>query len=74
MAVTRNEAKNEIYLTDLGVTIRTLLGVAAKGYEVSKRRTWKLVYKEAYIGEVKVATNRNENATSDSNAGSDSES
>lgn len=56
MAVTRNDERSEIHLTDLGVTLRTLLGVAAKGHEVSKRRTWKLMYKDALIGEVKVRT------------------
>lgn len=71
MPVTRNNELNEVHLTDLGVTLRTLLAVAAGGYEVSKRRTWTLIYKDAVIGKVRVATTGvGKYATTRPNAGS----
>lgn len=73
MPVTRNNDKNEIHMTDLGVTMRTLLAVGAKGYEETQRRTWKIVYKNVIIGEVRVATNHvkgKKDATSKLDAGS----
>lgn len=54
MAVTFNAAKKEIYIKDIGVTMRTLLAVAAKGQAESGNRRWHIVYKEARIGLVQV--------------------
>ena len=54
MAVTFDSSKNEIHIEDLGVTLRTLLAVAAKGLQENGNRKWKIVYKFACIGNVQV--------------------
>ncbi len=56
MSVTFDNEKKEIYIDDIGVTFRTLLAVAAKGYEQSCTRRWHVVYKGARIGLVQVKT------------------
>lgn len=54
MAVTFNTEKKEIYISDIGVTMRTLLAVAAQGMEECGNRRWHVVYKDARIGLVQV--------------------
>ena len=39
---------------DMGVTLRSLLACAAKGYEENNKRTWKIRYKSVIIGSVRV--------------------
>jgi hypothetical protein len=54
MSVTFNTEKKEIYINDIGVTIRTLLAVAAQGLEDCGNRRWHVVYKDVRIGLVQV--------------------
>lgn len=54
MAVQADTENNTLQVPDLGVTLRTLMACAATGYEVSKKRQWKLLYKGAIIGSVKI--------------------
>lgn len=54
MPLTFNTEKKEIYISDIGVTMRTLLAVAAKGLAECGNRRWHVVYKEARIGLVQV--------------------
>lgn len=49
MATTLHQ-EGYIEVTDLGVTLRTLLAVAADGYKVRQRRKWSVRYKGAVIG------------------------
>lgn len=56
MSVTIDVIKKEIYIEDIGVTFRTLLAVAAKGYAETQTRRWHVVYKGARIGIVQVKT------------------
>lgn len=56
MSVTFNTLKKEIYIKDIGVTYRTTLAVAAKGYAESQVRKWHIVYKNARIGTIQVKT------------------
>ena len=58
MSVTSDADKKELYIDDIGVTFRTLLAVAAKGYADSQVRRWHVVYKGARIGIVQVKTER----------------
>jgi hypothetical protein len=54
MAVNRDDVKGELHITDMGVTVRTLLGFAAKGYDLTNIRTWKIVYNGTLIGSLQV--------------------
>jgi hypothetical protein len=54
MTITFCTIKKEIYINDIGVTMRTLLAVAARGMEECGNRKWHIVYKEARIGLVQV--------------------
>lgn len=54
MAVERLNEAQEILVPDLGVTLRTLLGVAAQGYKETGRRRWSIRYKGALIGSLQV--------------------
>jgi hypothetical protein len=56
MAVTYNTEKKELYIDDIGVTMRTMLAVAAKGQAECGVRRWHIVYKEVRIGMVSVKT------------------
>lgn len=56
MGVSFNSEKKEIYIEDIGVTVRTLLAVGAKGYTESQNRKWHIVYKNARIGTIQVKT------------------
>lgn len=58
MSVTFDSTKKEIYIEDIGVTMRTLLAVAARGYGESQVRKWHIVYKGARIGLVQVKTTK----------------
>lgn len=60
MAVTFNAAKKELYIQDIGVTLRTLLAVAASGHRDSGVRRWHIVYKDVRIGAVSVKTDSKE--------------
>jgi hypothetical protein len=55
MAVTPDHAKLELDIPDLGVTLRTVFGVAAKAYETTPVRQWKLRYKGALVGTIQLA-------------------
>lgn len=57
MPVTRDDDKNAVEFTDLGVTMRTLLGYAAKGYEKTGRRVWTLLYNGVNVGKLQVRSN-----------------
>ena len=54
MAVELNTEKKTLTIPDLGVTMRTIMAVAASGYAETKNRSWKIIYKGAHIGTVKV--------------------
>jgi len=43
-----------IDITDIGVTLRTLLAVAAANYEENPRRVWKIRYKASIVGSVRI--------------------
>lgn len=68
MAVDFNTEKKEIYIEDIGVTVRTLLAVAAQGMEDCGNRKWHIVYKDARIGIVQV---KNHNLKGANNAGTE---
>jgi hypothetical protein len=59
MSVTSDNEKKEIYIEDIGVTFRTLLAVAAKGYAATQTRRWHVVYRGARIGLVQVKNEDN---------------
>lgn len=52
MAVTPNAETGTVDVPDLGVTLRTILGAAAKCDP--KRRVWKVTYKEVEIGSIRI--------------------
>lgn len=54
MAVELNTEKKTLTIPDLGVTMRTIMAVAASGYVETQDRSWKIIYKGAHIGTVKV--------------------
>lgn len=54
MAVEKLNEAREILVPDLGVTLRTLLGVATQGYKEIGQRRWSLRYKGALIGSLQV--------------------
>lgn len=56
MAIEVNAQEGTITVSDTGVTFRTLLGHAGKAHSTTKRRTWKVVYKNVVIGSVRVKT------------------
>lgn len=70
MAVEINESTGDICFQDMGVTVRTLLGFAAKGYANTNRRKWVLRYNGTIIGELQVRTTDKKVKKDDSNAGS----
>jgi hypothetical protein len=45
---------DEIEIEDLGVTMRTLLGIAGKRLEEGGPRKYRIMYKQAFIGLVRV--------------------
>lgn len=55
MTVERSNAKKELYINDLGVTMRTMLAVAANGHSECANRKWHIVYKGIRIGMVQVS-------------------
>lgn len=54
MAVQVDIKNTTLIVPDLGITLRTLLACAASGYEETKKRQWKLLYKDAVIGSVRI--------------------
>lgn len=38
----------------IGITLRTLLAVAADGYKTNPRRTWKVAYLGTVIGSIRI--------------------
>lgn len=54
--VVRDDEELIIIIPDLGVTMRTILAVAAAGYKLTSKRRWRIQYKNAIIGKVSVAT------------------
>lgn len=45
-----------IVISDLGVTLRTLLACAVTGYKSNPKRTWKVQYKSVVIASVRIKT------------------
>lgn len=43
-------------IPDLGVTLRTMLASAVRGYASNPKRTWKLRYKNVLIGSIRIKT------------------
>ena len=43
-----------IDIEDLGVTVRTLLAVANDAAKTVKKRTWKIRYKHAIVGSIRI--------------------
>jgi hypothetical protein len=43
-----------IDVEDIGVTLRTLLAVAARAAKERPKRTWKIRYKKAILGSIRV--------------------
>lgn len=56
--ITTNTETCTIDIQDLGVTLRVLLSVAAKGYVATPKRTWRIQYKGAIIGSVRIKDTR----------------
>jgi hypothetical protein len=56
MTIGYDKEKYESYIEDIGVTMRTLLAVAAQGFAENGRRRWHVVYKNAKIAVVQVAS------------------
>lgn len=54
--VVRDDEERIIIISDLGVTMRTIMAVAATGYSVTGKRRWRIQYKLAIIGKVSVST------------------
>jgi hypothetical protein len=57
MTVSIDLEKGEINMPDIGVTYRTLLAVAGKGFEKTKRRSWRVMLRgETFVGTIRVRT------------------
>lgn len=56
MAVVIDLDNNQLCITDIGVTLRTLLACAATGYATTKKRRFGIKYKEVIIGNISVKT------------------
>ena len=54
MAVKTVEETSTLQFPDLGVTLRTLFAAAADGHAKTGKREWKLEYKGAVVGKLKV--------------------
>lgn len=54
MAVIVDNENAQLVLSDMGVTLRTLLAVAAGAYPDTRRRRWNLSYKGATIGRIQI--------------------
>jgi hypothetical protein len=54
MAVEVDKTEACLVLSDIGVTLRTLLAVAAEAYPSTRRRRWALKYKDAIIGRIQI--------------------
>lgn len=52
--VTFDAATASLHVPHIGMTLRVLLAVAAEGYKVNPRRTWKLVYCGTVIGSIRI--------------------
>lgn len=51
-------AEATLDITDIGVTIRSLLGYAAEGYRANPKRVWKVRYCDTVIGSVRLKTTK----------------
>lgn len=67
MSVHLNIETGSLGISDLGVTMRVLLSVAAKGQGLCGKRTWDVTYKGARIGQVRVKAPKIERKEDDSN-------
>ena len=56
MTVVLQADETQLVIPDMGVTVRTLLSVAARGHAITGKRTWKVSYKNVVIGSVRVKT------------------
>ena len=57
--ITTNVEACTLEIPDLGVTLRTMLACAVKGYKQNPKRTWKLKYMGVIVGSVKVKNDGN---------------
>ena len=55
--ITQSIEEATLNITDIGVTLRTLLGCAAEGYKSNPKRVWKIRYCDTVIGSVRLKTN-----------------
>lgn len=58
MSVQHNAEDGTLAVPDLGITLRTLLAAAAKGYSTRPRRNWRVLYKGAIIGTIRIKVPR----------------
>ena len=70
MSVHLNTETGSLDIPDLGVTMRVLLSVAAKGQGLCGKRTWDVTYKGARIGQVRVKAVKPERKQDDSHGSS----
>ena len=61
MAVKIVEETSTLQVPDLGVTLRTLFGAATTGHAKTGKREWKLEYKGAIVGKLKVRYHKEKN-------------
>lgn len=52
--VTCDSEAATLHVPHIGITLRTLLAVAADGYKANPRRTWKVAYQGTVIGSVRI--------------------
>lgn len=45
-----------LHIEDIGVTLRSLLAYAATGYKTRPKRSWKVVYKNVVIANIRLKT------------------
>jgi hypothetical protein len=52
--ITTDAENATLDVPDLGITLRSLLAVAAAGYTVNPKRIWKVRYKNSIIGSIRI--------------------
>jgi len=52
--VTVNTLEGALYVPHIGISLRTLLAVASDNYKFTRRRTWKVIYANTVIGNVRI--------------------
>lgn len=68
--MTTDTVSGGIHITDIGVTLRTLLAVAAEGYKEHPKRVWRIAYGDnnEIVGSVRI---RNQHERNDVEPSSD---